>query len=82
MGNTRGNRYSRNHTKLSPCSSCPEFWNFGFDDSGILDYTAEIDHILANTGHSRLHFTGHSMGCTQFLVRFSKTKLIIMLLYH
>ena len=68
MGNTRGNTYSRNHTTFEPCSSCPEFWNFGFDDSGVFDYSAEIDYILETTGHARLHFIGHSMGCTQFLV--------------
>ena len=68
LGNTRGNVYSRNHTTFEICSNCPEFWNFGFDDSGVFDYSAEVDHILNVTGHGRLHFVGHSMGCTQFLV--------------
>ena len=73
MGNTRGNIYSRNHTLYEPCSSCPEFWNYGFDESGLYDYSAEIDHILETTGHSKLHFVGHSMGCTQLLVRSTVT---------
>ena len=69
MGNTRGNTYSRNHVWLDPCSSCPEFWSYGFDDSGVYDYSAEIDHILEVTGYEKLHFVGHSMGGTQYMVR-------------
>ena len=69
MGNTRGNTYSRNHVSFDPCSSCPDFWNFGFDDSGVKDYSAEIDYILdVNSNYEKLHFVGHSMGCTQFVV--------------
>ena len=69
MGNTRGNTYSRNHVSFDPCSSCPDFWNFGFDDTGVKDYSAEIDHILTiATNYEKLHFVGHSMGCTQFVV--------------
>ena len=69
MGNTRGNTYSRNHVSFDPCSSCPDFWSFGFDDSGVKDYSAEIDYILdVNSNYEKLHFVGHSMGCTQFVV--------------
>ena len=68
LGNTRGNTYSRNHTYLDTCSSCPEFWSFGFDDSGLKDYSAEIDYILDKTGQSKVHFVGHSMGTTQLMV--------------
>ena len=68
MGNTRGNTYSRNHTTLDTCSSCHEFWSFGFDDSGNKDYPAEINYILDKTGEEKVHFIGHSMGTTQILV--------------
>ena len=68
MGNTRGNTYFKNHTNLDTCSSCPEFWSFGFDDSGLKDYSAEIDYILDKTGQSKVHFVGHSMGTTQLMV--------------
>lgn len=68
MGNTRGNVYSKNHLVYDSCSSCPEFWSFGFDDSGVKDYSAEIDHILENTGYEKIHFVGHSMGGTQYVV--------------
>ena len=68
MGNTRGNSYSRNHVTFDPCSTCPDFWNFGFDDSGVFDYKAEVDYILEITSQEQIHFVGHSMGTTQFLV--------------
>ena len=68
MGNTRGNSYSRNHVSFDSCSNCPEFWNFGFDESGVFDYKAEVDHIIEVTGQEAVHFIGHSMGTTQFLV--------------
>ena len=69
MGNTRGNTYSRNHVSFDPCPSCPDFWNFGFDDTGVKDYSAEIDYILEiNPDYEKMHFVGHSMGCTQFVV--------------
>jgi hypothetical protein len=46
MINTRGNTYSKNHTYLDTCSSCPEFWTFCWHEGGILDYSAVIDHVL------------------------------------
>ena len=70
MGNTRGNTYSRNHISLNTCSYCPEFWSFGFDDSGEKDYSRTIDYILETTGQEKVHFVGHSMGTTQMMVRF------------
>jgi len=73
MGNTRGNTYSRNHVSFDPCPSCPDFWNFGFDDTGVKDYSAEIDHILEiNADYEKMHFVGHSMGCTQFVILMSE----------
>ena len=68
MGNTRGNSYSRNHISFDSCSTCADFWNFGFDDSGVFDYKAEVDYILDITSQEQIHFIGHSMGTTQFLV--------------
>ena len=86
MGNTRGNTYSRNHTTLDTCSSCHEFWSFGFDDSGNKDYPAEINYILDKTGEEKVHFIGHSMGTTQILVIWPKKSLSIYLIvfatYH
>lgn len=72
MGNTRGNTYSRNHTTLDPCSTCADFWSYGWGDSGIHDYSAELDYILEKTGQDSLHFIGHSMGTTQLMVLLSE----------
>ena len=74
MGNTRGNSYSRNHVTFDPCSTCPDFWNFGFDDSGVFGYKAEVDYILEITSQGQIHFVGHSMGTTQFLKYGSEEK--------
>lgn len=84
LGNTRGNTYSRNHTYLDTCSSCPEFWSFGFDDSGLKDYSAEIDYILEKTGQTKIHFVGYSMGSTQLMVNRldSKSKFTDLKCYH
>ena len=77
MGNTRGNTYSRNHLTLDTCSKCKEFWSFGFDDTGVFDYSAEIDHILSSTGFEKLRFVGHSMGGTQYMASTIETKYLL-----
>ena len=66
LGNTRGNTWSKNHTEFEACSSCPKFWDFSWDKTGIYDYTAEIDYILENTGFKDLFVVGFSMGTTQY----------------
>ena len=72
MGNTRGNRYSRRHLELNPCSTCKAFWDFGFDDTGVHDFSAEIDYIMERTGADQVHFVGHSMGASQLVVLLSE----------
>lgn len=66
LGNFRGNTYSRNHMFLSPDSI--EFWNYSFHEHGIYDIPAMIDYILSNTSMEYLHYIGHSMGTTAFLI--------------
>ncbi len=68
MVNIRGNTYSRNHTHLDTCSSCPDFWNYCWHEGGTQDYRAIIDYILEKTGQEQIFFVGHSMGTTQYLV--------------
>lgn len=72
MGNTRGNSYSRRHVEFDSCSTCPDFWNFGFDDTGKYDFAAEMDYIMDVTGVDQVHFVGHSMGATQLVVFLSE----------
>lgn len=64
----RGNSYSRNHTSLDPCTSCADFWRFGFEESALNDYPVFVDFILEATGSEDLFFVGYSMGTTQYLI--------------
>lgn len=60
LPNSRGNRYSRNHTTLSPESSA--FWQFSFNEMGRFDIPNTIDYILAQTQQTSLFHIGHSQG--------------------
>lgn len=64
--NSRGNTYSRNHTKLDVAQE--EFWQFSFHEMGIYDLPATIDYILEVTKQKSLYYIGHSQGTTQFFV--------------
>lgn len=66
MGNSRGNRYSKNHTILN--SDYQEFWDFTFHEMGKYDLPANIDYILSKTGYEQLHYIGHSQGTAIFWV--------------
>ncbi|CAH1105282.1 unnamed protein product [Psylliodes chrysocephalus] len=66
LPNSRGNRYSRNHTTLSPESSA--FWQFSFNEMGRFDIPNTIDYILAQTQQTSLFHIGHSQGTTSFYV--------------
>ena len=68
MGNTRGNTYSKNHTSLNTCSTCSEFWNFGWHEAGMFDLASVIDYVLALTENDSLYYIGHSQGTTEYMV--------------
>ncbi|XP_068631446.1 lipase 3-like [Battus philenor] len=63
--NSRGNRYSKNHTNII---SEKEYWNFSFEEMGTKDLPATIDYILSTTFESKLSYVGFSQGTTIFLV--------------
>ncbi|XP_058981581.1 lipase 1-like isoform X2 [Musca domestica] len=67
LGNSRGNRYSRNHTTMDPDTD-PEFWTFSWHEIGIHDLPAMIDYILQQTGFKKIGYFGHSQGTTTFWV--------------
>lgn len=67
LGNYRGNTYSRGHCTLDPDKD-NEFWEFSWDENGKFDIPAMIDKILEETGHEKIHYAGHSMGTTGFMV--------------
>ncbi|KAF9423224.1 hypothetical protein HW555_001293 [Spodoptera exigua] len=70
MGNARGNKNSRAHVSLNPDDEVQkyEFFDFSWEEIGMLDLPAMIDYILKQTGKDQLHYIGHSQGGTVFLV--------------
>uniref|UniRef100_A0A182P2W8 Partial AB-hydrolase lipase domain-containing protein n=1 Tax=Anopheles epiroticus TaxID=199890 RepID=A0A182P2W8_9DIPT len=68
LANTRGNRYSRQHLRLSPNDAA--FWNFTWHEKGIYDLPAMIDFILDNTrpAAGQIYYIGHSEGTTDYFV--------------
>ncbi|XP_052759433.1 lipase 3-like [Galleria mellonella] len=69
MGNARGNYYSRENLVMSPNDRRnADFWRFSWDEIGNIDLPTFIDYVLEVTGKSKLHYIGHSQGCTAFLV--------------
>ncbi|XP_017122250.1 lipase 3 [Drosophila elegans] len=70
LGNARGNIYSRENNLISLNSH--KFWHFDWHEIGTIDIPAMIDYILEATGHSKLHYAGHSQGTTVYLVMLSE----------
>lgn len=70
MGNTRGNVYSKKHTKLSTLLS--KFWKFSWHEIGVYDLPAMIDFVLEKTQQDKLHYIGHSQGTTSYFVMLSE----------
>ncbi|KAH8247352.1 hypothetical protein KR038_002929 [Drosophila bunnanda] len=72
LGNTRGNRFSRNHTSLS--TKHPNFWRFSWHEIGYYDIAAAIDYTLSTENgkdQEGIHYVGHSQGTTVMLVLMS-----------
>jgi len=67
LTNSRGNTYSRNHTKYTPFLN-KEFWDYTFDDMGNNDVIANVKHILGITLKGTLTFVGWSQGTTQMFI--------------
>ena len=45
LGNSRGNKHSRNHTSLNPDKD-KKFWDFSFDDLVAYDLPASFEYIV------------------------------------
>ncbi|KAI6172610.1 AB-hydrolase associated lipase region and Alpha beta hydrolase fold-1 domain containing protein [Aphelenchoides besseyi] len=54
LANSRGNNYSRDHTRFDPQSA--QFWNFTFDEMAKYDLSASIDFVLKETQQSSLYY--------------------------
>jgi lysosomal acid lipase/cholesteryl ester hydrolase len=64
MGNNRGNKYSRRHTKFNPDKDT-QFWDYSFHEMGLHDLPAIIDTIISLTGVGKITYIGHSQGTSQ-----------------
>ncbi|KAJ9152744.1 hypothetical protein P3X46_026276 [Hevea brasiliensis] len=73
IANTRGTRFSRQHTSLQPSQS--EFWNWSWDELAAYDLSAVIDYVHEQTGQ-KLRYVGHSLGTLIALASFSEGLLV------
>jgi pimeloyl-ACP methyl ester carboxylesterase len=67
LANTRGNAFSRNHTRLDPARSAA-FWDFSMDECAEFDLPAVAEHVAAATGRAAVPLVCHSQGCTLALM--------------
>lgn len=64
IANLRGTPLSRSHLNVVPESST--FWDFSWHEMAKYDLPAMIQYILDFSGHDKLSYVGHSMGCAVF----------------
>ncbi|CAG5117927.1 unnamed protein product, partial [Candidula unifasciata] len=72
LGNSRGNFYSTNHTRLNPKKR--EFWKFSFDEMGAYDVPAMVNFVVATSGVEQVYYVGHSQGTTIGFIAFGENE--------
>lgn len=70
LGNSRGNKHSRNHTTLNPDKN-KEFWEFTFQHMADHDLPAALGYVRNYTAQ-KMHYLGHSQGTIQMHIALSK----------
>nr|XP_027187780.1 triacylglycerol lipase 2-like isoform X2 [Cicer arietinum] len=73
IANTRGTKYSHQHTSFSSNSS--DYWNWSWDELVAYDLPATFQYVHDQTGQ-KLHYVGHSQGTLVALAAFSKDQLL------
>ncbi|XP_015125978.1 lipase 3 [Diachasma alloeum] len=81
LGNSRGNTFSRGHTKYSSLDK--QYWMFSWHEFGTEDLPAMIDYIIQKTGREKIFYAAHSQGTTAYFVMASEKpeyndKIIVM----
>ncbi|KAI9082302.1 hypothetical protein K1719_035725 [Acacia pycnantha] len=76
LSNTRGTKYSRQHTSLTTNGSA--YWDWSWDELVAYDFPAIIQYVHDLT-RQKMHYIGHSQGTLIALAAFSKFKLSNML---
>lgn len=81
LGNTRGNKYSRNSTCYNPDSWIDHrFWDWSFDEMAQFDLPSQVKYALAVSGQKQLTLIAHSQGSTQTLVNFMSSQTVAPLI--
>ena len=73
LTNSRGNKYSRENTHISPDDF--DFWEFSFVEMGDLDMPAYFEYILDKTGQDNVAYVGHSQGTSQMFYALSHNEI-------
>jgi len=70
VGNSRGNKHSREHRFLDPDreEDKESFFGFNIEDMSTHDTNATVDYIRQETGKRTIGVIGHGAGATQFLL--------------
>ncbi|KAF7725199.1 hypothetical protein EC973_000365 [Apophysomyces ossiformis] len=62
LGNNRAVA-TQEHQYLSP--NDPQYWDWGLKEIGVYDLSAMVDHIIHQTGQTKIAYIGHSQGAAQ-----------------
>ena len=65
LGNTRGNKYSLEHVTLDAKKDSSKYWDFDWQEMGLIDLPTVLDMITDQTGFEKVAYVGHSQGTTQ-----------------
>ena len=75
LGNSRGNKHSRNHTHLNP-NKGKEFWEFTMQHMADYDLPAFLQYAFKLT-NQKPHYLGHSQGTMMVHIALSKRNQIV-----
>ena len=75
LGNSRGNKHSRNHTKYNPDKN-KEFWEFTFQHMADYDLPAVFTFVSQAT-KQKVSYLGHSQGTMQMHIALSKRNAVV-----
>ena len=76
IGNMRGNRYSRAHTKYNPDHD-EAFWDFSYDEMSSIDLPSMAYYILQATQRTHIAYVGHSQGTMIGFANFGRVDSVL-----
>jgi pimeloyl-ACP methyl ester carboxylesterase len=76
LHNSRGNRYSQDHStiEIENCSKKQkkQYFDFSWSEMATYDQPALWNYVLQKTGQEQLYYIGHSQGTTQLFAGLSE----------